>query len=123
MINRFRELNPFHVLHDHLIYRFGTFFYEKHIGTNIYKARIKDLNDLKTRITEEIQGLERKILHNVFLQIRKRGNFCISLEGDTFEQYLEKRSSSNKTWRFFLSFKKKKVATLPSNSENLLKNF
>ncbi len=56
--------------------------------TNIYKTRIKDLNDLKTRITQEVQSIEKKTLENVFLEIGKRLNFCISLQGNTFEQYL-----------------------------------
>jgi hypothetical protein len=64
------------------------FFLWGHIKTNIYKTRIKDLDDLKTRITQEIQLIEKKTLHNVFLEIGKRLNFCISLEGNTFEEYL-----------------------------------
>ena len=64
------------------------FFLWGYIRTNIYKTRIKDFNDLKTRITEEIQSIEKKTLHNVFVEITKRLNFCISLEGNTFEQYL-----------------------------------
>jgi hypothetical protein len=36
------------------------FFLWGYIRTNIYKTRIKDLDDLKTRITEEIQSIEKK---------------------------------------------------------------
>ena len=39
-------------------------------------------------ISEQIQSIEKKTLHNVFVEITKRLNFCISLEGNTFEQYL-----------------------------------
>ena len=59
-----------------------------HIKTNIYKTRIKDLDDLKDRITQEIQLIDKKTLHDVFLEIGKRLNFCISVEANTFEQYL-----------------------------------
>lgn len=59
-----------------------------YIKTNIYKTKVKDLDDLKTRITQQIQLIEKKTLENVFVEIRKRLNFCISLEGNTFEQYL-----------------------------------
>jgi hypothetical protein len=64
------------------------FFLWGYIKTNIYKTRIKDLDDLKDRITQEIQSINQKTLQNVFLEIGRRLNFCISLEGDTFEQYL-----------------------------------
>jgi hypothetical protein len=64
------------------------FFLWGYIRANIYKTRIEDLNDLKTRIAQEIQSIDKKTLHDVFLETGKRLNFCISLEGNTFEQYL-----------------------------------
>ncbi|CAF0812160.1 unnamed protein product [Adineta ricciae] len=64
------------------------FFLWGYIRTNIYRTRIKDLNELKARITQEIQSIEKKTFHNVFLEIGNRFNFYISLEGNTFEQYL-----------------------------------
>jgi hypothetical protein len=64
------------------------FFLWGYIRANIYKTRIEDLNDLKTRIAQEIQSIDKKTLHDVFLETGKRLNFCISLEGNTFEQNL-----------------------------------
>ena len=65
------EMHPFHVLHGHLIYRLWTFFHGEHIRTNIYKTSIKDMDNLKIRITQEIQSIEQNTLHNVFLEIGK----------------------------------------------------
>ena len=36
------------------------------IKTNVYKTEIKDLNDLKTKITEEIEAIKKEILNNFF---------------------------------------------------------
>ena len=60
MIDRLREADPFHGLHIHLIYHFRTIFLWECIKTNINKTRIKDLNDLKTPIIQEIQLIEKK---------------------------------------------------------------
>jgi hypothetical protein len=63
------------------------FFLWGYIKTNVYKNNIRDLDDLKIKIVEEIQAIKKETLHNVFLEIQKRLNFCISVQGDTFEQY------------------------------------
>ena len=63
------------------------FFLWGHIKTNVYETKIKDLDDLKTKITEEIEAITKEILKNVFLEIKKRLVFCISMKGGTFEQY------------------------------------
>ena len=81
------EKDPFHELHGRLIYRFWTFSYEGYIETNVHKTRLKDLNDFKSRITQ-VQSIEKRTLHDVFLEIRKRLDFNISLKGNTFEQYV-----------------------------------
>ena len=52
---------------------------------NIYKTRIKGLDGWKGRINRQTQSIE-KTLHDVFVEIGRRLNFCISLEGNTFEQ-------------------------------------
>ena len=72
MLDEFEEADPFHGLHAHQIYGFSTFFYGGYIRTNISKTRIKDLNDLKTRITQEIQSTKKETVHVVFLEIGKR---------------------------------------------------
>ena len=68
------------------------FFLWGHVKSNVYKTTVEDINDLKTRIIEEIQAINKKTLHNVFLEVEKRLNFCIKVHGGTFEQYL---------WTFF----------------------
>jgi hypothetical protein len=44
---------------------------------------------MKTRsdVTQKIRAIEKETLKNVFLEVEKRLNFCISVQGDTFEQY------------------------------------
>ena len=49
---------------------------------------MKDINTLKARITEEIRAIDKETLHNGFLEVQKRLNFCIEVQGETFEQYL-----------------------------------
>jgi hypothetical protein len=63
------------------------FFFWCHIKTNIYKANVRDLDDLKNRISQEILAIKKETLYNVFLEVEKRLNFCISVQGDTFEKY------------------------------------
>jgi hypothetical protein len=63
------------------------FFLWGHIKTNIYKTNVRDLDDLKSRISQEILAIKKETLHHVFLEVEKRLNFCISVQGDTFEQY------------------------------------
>jgi hypothetical protein len=64
------------------------FFLWGHIKTNVYKTRVQDINDLKTRIIEEIEVIRKETLYDVFLETKKRLTFCIEVQGDTFEQYL-----------------------------------
>ncbi len=63
------------------------FFLWGYIKNNVYKNNIKDLDDLKIKITQEIRSIKKETLKNVFSEIEKRLSFCISVEGDTFEQY------------------------------------
>jgi hypothetical protein len=63
------------------------FFLWGHIKNNIYKTSIGDLDDLKCKITQEIRMIKQETLHNVFLEVKKRLNFCISVQGDTFEKF------------------------------------
>ncbi len=55
--------------------------------TNIYKMKVQDIDELKTRIIEEIEAIKTETLRNVFMETSTRMNFCISIKGDTFEQY------------------------------------
>ena len=53
----------------------------------MYKNNLKDLDDLKIKIIQEIRSIEKETLKNVFSEFEKRLSFCISVEGNTFEQY------------------------------------
>ena len=64
------------------------YFLWGHLKINVYKARVQDINDLKTRIIEEIRAISKETLHDVFLEVEKRLKFCVEVHGDTFEQYL-----------------------------------
>ena len=85
MIDELRETGPFHVLHGRLIYCFWIIFCGEYIRTNINKTRINDLNELKIRIIEGIQLIEKRTLQVVFLEIGKGLVFYISVEDNTIE--------------------------------------
>ncbi len=51
------------------------FFACSHIKTNIYKTNIKDLNDLKIKIRQEIEAITKETLYNAFLKIKKKVKF------------------------------------------------
>ena len=63
------------------------FFLWGHIKTNNYKTTVYDIDDLKIRITDEIEAINKDTLSNVFLEIKKRLTFCIDVHGGSFEQY------------------------------------
>ena len=63
------------------------FFLWGYIKNNVYKNNLKDLDDLKIKLIQEIRSIEKEMLKNVFSEIEKRLSFCISVEGNTFEQY------------------------------------
>ena len=64
------------------------FFLWGYVKTNVYKTRVRDLDDLREKITREIEGIRRESLEKVFSEIEKRLLLCISVKGGTFEQYL-----------------------------------
>jgi hypothetical protein len=49
----------------------GLFFMRPYQNKYIYKTTVKDLNNLKNRITQEINAIKNEKLHNVFLAIQK----------------------------------------------------
>ena len=83
------------------------FFLWGHVKTNVYKTKVQDIDDLKARITQEIKTIKTETLHNVFSEISKRMNSCISVEGDTFEQYLWSFFVWIKTWQWHTSYERK----------------
>ncbi|CAF1254874.1 unnamed protein product [Rotaria sordida] len=64
------------------------FYLWGHLETNVYKTPVQALDDLKTRITKEIEIIKKETLRDVFSEIVKRLNFCIEVKGSTCEQYL-----------------------------------
>jgi hypothetical protein len=58
------------------------------LKTIVYKTTINDTDDLKNRIEREIKGIKKDTLNNVLNGIVKRLNFCIDVNGDTFELYI-----------------------------------
>jgi DDE superfamily endonuclease/Helix-turn-helix domain (DUF4817) len=64
------------------------FYLWGHLKNKIYKSEIKNIDDLKTRITEEIKSVSTETLNSVFLNIVKRMNLCIAVNGSHFEQLL-----------------------------------
>ena len=64
------------------------FFLWGHVKTQVYKRKVANIDELKARIIEEIRAIGKETLHNVFSEVKKRLNFCIEVQGDTFEQYL-----------------------------------
>jgi hypothetical protein len=64
------------------------FYLWGHLKTNIYKTSVEDIDDLKTRIINEIKLIQKETLHEVFLETVQRLNFCIDVKGNTFKQYL-----------------------------------
>lgn len=64
------------------------FFLWGHVKNNVYKSPIKDMNELKTKIEMEIKSITKETLCNVFSNIVKRMNLCISVDGDHFEHLL-----------------------------------
>lgn len=64
------------------------FFLWGHIKNNIYKSPIKNLDELKTKIDYEIRMVSKETLRNVFANVVKRMNLCISADGDYFEQLM-----------------------------------
>ncbi len=60
------------------------FFLWNYIKNNVYKNNLKDLDNLKIKIIQEIRSIEKETLKNVFSEIEKRLSFCISVENDTY---------------------------------------
>jgi len=59
-----------------------------HVKNAICKALIKDLTELKIKINNEIKSISKETLHNVFSNIVKRMDLCISVDGNHFEHLL-----------------------------------
>ena len=67
---------------------------------------VNGTTDLKERIEQGIKAIKNETLGNIFDDIVKRLKFCIDMNGDTFEQWMQKLLVSNKTLKISLSKKK-----------------
>ena len=64
------------------------FFLWGYLKNIIYKTPIKDLNELKIKINNEIKSISKETLCNVFGNISKRMELCIEVGRDHFENLL-----------------------------------
>ena len=64
------------------------FFLWGHVKSNIYKTSVKNLTELKRRINYEIKSIFKETLSDVFSNIVKRMDLCISVDGNHFEHLL-----------------------------------
>lgn len=64
------------------------FYLWGHLKNKIYTSGNKNIEELKSKITEEIKNIGPETLNNVFLNIIKRMNLCISVNGSHFEELL-----------------------------------
>ena len=64
------------------------FFLWDHVKSNIYKTPVKNLTELKRKINNEIKSISKETLSDVFSNIVKRMDLCISVDGNHFEHLL-----------------------------------
>ena len=64
------------------------FYLWEYLKSNVYKSSIKDLDELKVRINMEMKSIWNGTLNKVFLNIVKKINQCISIDGDHLEYLL-----------------------------------
>ena len=64
------------------------FFVWGQLKNVVYLSSSEDLTDLKGRIHDEIKSISQKTLLEVFGNISKRMNLCVSVDGGHFEHLL-----------------------------------
>lgn len=57
------------------------FFLWGYLKSRVYETRPRDLEDLKTRISQEIARIQRPMLENVFQNFLRRLNQCVERKG------------------------------------------
>ena len=65
------------------------FFLWGHLKNVVCISLCEDLTELKSRIHDEIKSISQKTLFDVFSNISKRMNLCVSVDGGHFEHLLE----------------------------------
>ena len=56
------------------------------LRTILTRSPIRNFDELKIQIADEIENISRKTLSDVFSNLVKRMHLCISVEGEHFEQ-------------------------------------
>ena len=64
------------------------FFLWGHLKNVVYLSPWEDLAELKSRIQDEIKSISQKTLYDVFSNISKRMNLCVSVDGGHFQHLL-----------------------------------
>lgn len=64
------------------------FFLWGHLKNRVFRAPVHNLEDLKSRITEEINAISPSQLNNVFKSLMKRVALCKGQLGSHFQQFL-----------------------------------
>ena len=64
------------------------FFLWGHLKNVVYLSSCEDLTELKSRIHDEIKSISQKTLYDVFSNIWKRMNLCVSVDGGHFQHLL-----------------------------------
>ena len=64
------------------------FFLWGHLKNIVYLSLCEDLAELKSRIHDEIKSISQKTLYDVFSNISKRMNLCVSVDGGHFQHLL-----------------------------------
>ena len=64
------------------------FFLWGHLKNVVYLSPCEDLAELKSRIHDEIKSTSQKTLYDVFSNISKRMNLCVSVDGGRFQHLL-----------------------------------
>lgn len=64
------------------------FFLWGHLKSVVFNSRPRTLDDLKTRITNEIEKIETDVIRRVQESVLQRCRMCLEQDGDQFEQFL-----------------------------------
>lgn len=64
------------------------FFLWGTVKNNVYRTPVKNITELKRRIVDEVQSITKETLSNVFSNVLKRMDLCISVDGEHFEHLL-----------------------------------
>ena len=61
------------------------FFLRGTVKNNVYRTPIENVTELKRRIVDEVHSITKETSSDVFSNVLKRINLCISVDGDHFE--------------------------------------